>query len=100
MPSRPRWYRVGRTRWLVHYGGFLFRFTRDKPFDGLLLGSSSGGGISFVERDRSVDDPLAEGAFVDRGPLLAEGMRLKGLGYASPYPCDPDGDGGGLCPRR
>ena len=93
MPSRPRWYRVGRTRWLVHYGGFLFRFTRDKPFDGLLLGSSSGGGISFLERDRSVDDPLAEGAFVDRGPLLAEGMRLKGLGYVSPYPCDPDGDG-------
>ena len=89
---RGRWREMGTASWPVLHIGFLFRFVANGLFSGLLVGSASGGRIYFYERDASVENPLAASAFIDRGPLFGEGPRLRGEGYASPFPCDPDGD--------
>ncbi len=93
--DRPRWYDIGNTRWFRHNTSFQFRFVDAGPFSGVLIASvHESGGIRYFERNPQQPDFLAEDAFVDRGPLLGEGVKLSAEGgYSSAFPCDPDGDG-------
>jgi VCBS repeat protein len=93
--ERPRWYDIGNTRWYKHNTSFQFRFMAAGPFAGALIASvHTSGGIRHFARNPEQADFLAEDAFVDRGPLLGEGMKLSAEGgYSSAFPCDPDGDG-------
>jgi hypothetical protein len=93
-PDKPRWYDIGNTAWFSHHTGFGFRFVDTPAFHGALIGSVNGSwGIRYYERNLTQSDPLAKDAFIDRGPLLGEGVKLSGQGYVAPFPCDPAGDG-------
>ena len=92
--DKPRWYDIGNTEWFTHHTGFGFRFVDTPAFHGALIGSvNEGWGIRYYERNSAQPDPLARDAFVDRGPLLGEGVKLSAQGYVAPFPCDPEGDG-------